>query len=173
MISSTSHCVLAQVTNIHSLCPTCAFTEHIPLRPCTGRNPMCDRLHSQLTSFGLRQVMGPARSTRSTTAASSSSTSSATPSPAPKAPPSSPPSPKMLSPAPSSASVSSASLHIEQLGTNVPHLDIEGTKWTMFALRFLKAMIAAGHWGHFDGSTACPIPKDPSNPTDEEMQAIW
>ena len=46
-------------------------------------------------------------------------------------------------------------------------------KWTMFTLRFPKAMIAAGRWGHFDGSTACPIPKDPSNPTDKEMQAIW
>ena len=48
MISSTSHCVLAQVTNIHSSCPTRAFTEHIPLRPCTGRNPTRDRLHSHL-----------------------------------------------------------------------------------------------------------------------------
>ena len=116
--------------------------------------------------------MGPACSTRSTTAASSSSTSSATPSPAPKAPSSSPPSPKMSSPTLSSAPASSASLHIKQLGTNVPHLDIKGTKWTMFALHFLKAMIAASHWGYFDGSTACPVLKDPSNPTDKETQAI-
>ena len=105
------------------------------------------------------------------------------PSPAPKAASPSSPSTKMSSPALSSAPASSSSLHIEQLGTNVPHLDIEGTnvphldiegtKWTMFALCFLKAMIAAGRWGHFDGSSPCPVPKDSHNPTDKEMQVIW
>ena len=115
--------------------------------------------------------MGPARSTRSTTAAPSSS--SRTPSPAPKAASPSSPSTKMSSPTPSSAPASSSSLHIKQLGTNVPHLDIEGTKWTMFALRFPKAMIAASCWGHFDSSSPCPVLKDSRNPTDKEMQAIW
>ena len=43
----------------------------------------------------------------------------------------------------------------------------------MFALRFPKAMIAAGRWGHFDSSNPCPVPKDPCHPTDEETQAIW
>jgi len=34
-------------------------------------------------------------------------------------------------------------------------------------------MIAAGCWGHFDSSKPCPVPEDPSKPTDDEKQAIW
>ena len=43
----------------------------------------------------------------------------------------------------------------------------------MFALCFWKAMIAAGCWGHFDGSDLCPVAADPANPTNDEKQAIW
>ena len=74
------------------------------------------------------------------------------------------------SPAP--ASTSYQTFHIEQLASNVPHLDLEGTKWALFAMRFRKAMIASDRWGHFDGSDPCPVAKDPDHPTAEEQKEI-
>jgi len=62
-------------------------------------------------------------------------------------------------------------LHIEQLSTDVPHLNPEGTNWAIFKARFQDAMETACRWGHFDGSEPCPVPKDIANPTDMEIEA--
>ena len=59
-----------------------------------------------------------------------------------------------------------------QLASNVPYLDLEGTKWALFAMRFRKAMIASDRWGHFDGTDPCPVAQDPANPTAEEQKEI-
>jgi hypothetical protein len=73
---------------------------------------------------------------------------------------------------PAPVSMSYQTFHIEQLASNILHLDLEGTKWALFAMCFQKAMIASDHWGHFDGSDLCPVAKDPDNPTAEKQKEI-
>jgi len=51
---------------------------------------------------------------------------------------------------------------------DVLHLNSEITNWATFSHRFRHAMVLAGHWGYFKGTTTAPVPQDPSNPTNAE-----
>ena len=57
------------------------------------------------------------------------------------------------------------------LPDTVPFLNEDGSNWATFAARFQEAMLAMHCWGHFDGTQACPTPKDAANPTIAERQA--
>ena len=61
---------------------------------------------------------------------------------------------------------------IEDPSTNIPHLKPDGTNWTVFSLRFRKAMQAMHRWEYFDGTKPRPTPKDPSAPTNAEIEAL-
>ena len=61
---------------------------------------------------------------------------------------------------------------IEQLPQNIPRLETDGSNWAIFAIRFRKAMLANRRWGFFDGKSARPVPKDPSNVTTGEQEAM-
>ena len=60
----------------------------------------------------------------------------------------------------------------DPLPTSVPRLKPNGSNWAIFSMRFQEAMEANQKWGHFDGSTARPVPADPSKPTDDEKKAM-
>ncbi|KAH9028485.1 hypothetical protein EDB85DRAFT_2147899 [Lactarius pseudohatsudake] len=83
-------------------------------------------------------ISGPYRGRSGTAPASSSSSTSS-----PTAPPPQPPS------------------TVEQLPANIPHLETDGSNWTVFAMRFHRAMKVTHQWGIFDGSNSSPLPKDP------------
>ena len=83
---------------------------------------------------------------------SSPTSSSSTPAPVP------PP------PAPSPA--------IEHLPQNIPRLELDGSNWAIFAMRFREAMQANRRWGFFDGTRARPTPVDSSNITTDEQEAM-
>ena len=53
----------------------------------------------------------------------------------------------------------------------IPYLEEDGRNWSTFAPRFREAMKAT-HWGYFDGTNMCPIPKDPAHTTNAESEAI-
>jgi hypothetical protein len=59
----------------------------------------------------------------------------------------------------------------EQLPTEIPYLDYDGTNWAIFSMHFRKAMQATHRWGHFDGTRPRPSAKDPSAPIDAEREA--
>ncbi|KIY43329.1 hypothetical protein FISHEDRAFT_53192 [Fistulina hepatica ATCC 64428] len=52
--------------------------------------------------------------------------------------------------------MSTTTLVTDTLPSDVPKVDIQGTNWPIFALRFEDAMYGKGLWGHFDGSAVCP-----------------
>ena len=54
----------------------------------------------------------------------------------------------------------------------VPHLLSNGTNWPEFAARFQEAMRVAQQWGHFNGTSARPVPKIVDAPTKEEDEAL-
>ena len=56
--------------------------------------------------------------------------------------------------------------------TNIPCLEIDGTNWAIFSIRFRQAMQATGRWEHFDGSKPPPVVKDIANPTTDEVEAV-
>ena len=58
------------------------------------------------------------------------------------------------------------------LPNSVPCLEEGASNWSNFATRFREAMLTMHRWGHFDGTNACPIPKDAACPTTAEGQAI-
>ena len=60
----------------------------------------------------------------------------------------------------------------DPLPTSVPCLKPNGSNWAIFSMWFQEAMEANQKWGHFDGFTACPVPADPSKPTDDEKKAM-
>ena len=64
---------------------------------------------------------------------------------------------------------------IEQLPTNIPRLELDGSNWAIFSIRFQEAMEATDRWGYFDGTVARPTPADPDNPTaaERESMAKW
>ena len=51
---------------------------------------------------------------------------------------------------------------------NVLCLELSGSNWAIFLLRFQEAMEANCKWGHFDGSSKHPTSVDPDKPTDKE-----
>jgi hypothetical protein len=57
------------------------------------------------------------------------------------------------------------------LAAEVLHLNPEGTNWAIFTRCIERAMRHTHQWGYFNGSNACPIPKDLSHPTDVEELA--
>jgi len=59
----------------------------------------------------------------------------------------------------------------EHIYTLVPRLELNGSNWAVFMMRFSEAMDAADRWGHFDGTEPRPEPKDPNAPTDDETAA--
>jgi hypothetical protein len=69
-------------------------------------------------------------------------------------------------------STSISSPAIEQLPSNIPHLETDGSNWAIFIMRFREAMQATRHWPYFEGTVSCPTVKDPSKVTDAEKKAI-
>ena len=55
-----------------------------------------------------------------------------------------------------STSMATASL-ADTLPSTVPKLDNNGLNWAIFRVRFQDAVEAKGFWGHFDGTTPCPV----------------
>jgi hypothetical protein len=47
------------------------------------------------------------------------------------------------------------------LPPNMPALDISGSNWAMFELQFWMVVRGKGLWGHFDGTTPCPVLPSP------------
>jgi hypothetical protein len=39
-------------------------------------------------------------------------------------------------------------------------------------MHFIEAMDTTGHWGHFDGTDARPVPTDMAKPTSDEKEAM-
>ena len=58
------------------------------------------------------------------------------------------------------------------LPDSVPFLEEDGSNWATFATRFREAMLAMNRWGRFDGTAACPTPKNAACPTSVERQAM-
>ena len=58
------------------------------------------------------------------------------------------------------------------LSLSVPRLETNGSNWATFSMRFQEAMEASQKWGHFDGSTLRPVPKDPAAPTADEKKEL-
>ncbi|KAF8816940.1 hypothetical protein BYT27DRAFT_7058760, partial [Phlegmacium glaucopus] len=45
----------------------------------------------------------------------------------------------------------------DTLPSSVPKLEMTGTNWAIFEIRFRDAVEAKGFWGHFDGQTKRPV----------------
>ena len=65
-----------------------------------------------------------------------------------------------------------SSATIEQLPSNIPQLEPDGSNWAIFKGRFCEAMRATRRWPHFDGHSTCPSPRDPRKPMDDEKKEI-
>ena len=76
---------------------------------------------------------------------------------------------QVMGPALSNNAASNASSEI--IHSLVPRLELNGSNWAAFKMRFRVAMDAADRWGHFTGSETRPVPKDPKKPTDDELTA--
>ena len=61
---------------------------------------------------------------------------------------------------------------IEQLPTNIPRLELDGSNWAIFSIRFQEAMEATDRWGYFDGSETRPVPVDALNITTAEQESM-
>jgi hypothetical protein len=48
------------------------------------------------------------------------------------------------------------------LSSSVPQLDVSGGNWAIFTLRFQMVIQGKGLWGHFYGSTLCPVLSTPT-----------
>jgi hypothetical protein len=70
-----------------------------------------------------------------------------------------------------STTVTTASLS-DSLPSTVPRLDASGNNWAIFVFRFQDAVEAKGFWGHFDGSSPCPVPNVTGAPTTAETAAV-
>ena len=55
---------------------------------------------------------------------------------------------------------------------NVPRLEPNGSNWAIFSMRFQEAMQANSKWGHFDGMSARPVPKDANKLEDAKVKAM-
>lgn len=59
----------------------------------------------------------------------------------------------------------------DTLPTNIPKLDIKGTNWAIFSLRFQVAVEAKELWKYFDGT--CPCPALPVTATETTVLEKW
>lgn len=59
----------------------------------------------------------------------------------------------------------------DTLPSNVPKLEISGTNWPIWRIRFTVAATAKGKFGHFNGTTPRPVPVA-LPPTQAEAQAM-
>ena len=59
------------------------------------------------------------------------------------------------------------------LPLSVPKLKASGLNWTIFKLHFQDALDVKGFWGHFDGTSVCPITSSPSTQLQAEAVATW
>lgn len=59
------------------------------------------------------------------------------------------------------------------LPSSVPKLEASGLNWTIFKLRFQDALDAKGFWGHFDGTSVCPVTSSPPTQLQAEAVATW
>jgi len=57
------------------------------------------------------------------------------------------------------------------LPTSVPKLDVSGANWAIFALYFQTVIQGKGLWGHFDGSSPCPVLSSPVQPSPTAVSA--
>ncbi len=61
---------------------------------------------------------------------------------------------------------------IEQLPSNIPHIEMDGSNWAIFVMQFREVMQATHCWPYFKGTVPTPSVKDPSKVTDDERKAI-
>jgi hypothetical protein len=61
---------------------------------------------------------------------------------------------------------------IEQLPANIPRLELDGSNWAIFVVRFRESMQVNHRWGYFDGKITCPEPADPSNVMEDKQKSI-
>ncbi|KZT29465.1 hypothetical protein NEOLEDRAFT_1056503 [Neolentinus lepideus HHB14362 ss-1] len=56
----------------------------------------------------------------------------------------------------------------DTLPSSIPKPEASGVNWAIFAKRFEKAVRSKQLWGHFSGTTMCPIPAGDTATTEEE-----
>ena|SRR6266851_3707656 len=61
---------------------------------------------------------------------------------------------------------------IEQLPSNIPHLETDGSNWAIFIVQFREAMQATCHWPVFKGTISVPTVKDPSKISEAKKKEI-
>jgi hypothetical protein len=59
-------------------------------------------------------------------------------------------------------SVVNATFLSDTLHSSVPKLEMSGSNWAIFEIRFREAIEAKGFWGHFDGQTKRPVSGTPA-----------
>jgi hypothetical protein len=75
-------------------------------------------------------------------------------------------------PATAASTPAASSPHAEPpLHTLVPRLELNGSNWAAFQMRFSEAMDAADRWGHFDGTEPRPGAANPKALTTDELAA--
>ena len=67
----------------------------------------------------------------------------------------------------------SSAYHEQPLaGIIFPHLEIGGTNWSTFQMRFKQVAQATHKWRWYNRTKVCPVPKAKGKSTDEEAEAI-
>ena len=59
----------------------------------------------------------------------------------------------------------------ESIHTLVPRLELNGSNWAAFSVRFKGVMEATDRWGHFNGTELRPVAQDPAAPTKDKLDA--
>ena len=53
----------------------------------------------------------------------------------------------------------------------IDKLEVHSKNWVSFKHHFMIAVHQKEVWDHFDGTSPCPVPADPANPTTDELKA--
>ena len=61
---------------------------------------------------------------------------------------------------------------IQQLPSNIPCLEADGSNWAIFVMHFREVMQAIRRWPYFKGTIPCPSPKNPTKVPDDERKNI-
>ena len=72
----------------------------------------------------------------------------------------------------STSTTSTSPTTIEQLPSNIPHLETDGSNWAIFIVRFREVMQATRCWPFFEGTISMPTVKDPSKISKAEKKEI-